>query len=160
MGNPQDQHTTHSVFSIQDSLAQDFLRHRGVICVHKVTRSGCTISLCKASCGLNKKVVVIYPTRRIAREIETKIPQVLGRTPRIASIGPNTELCRKLDPKLNLKFQFKKNCSNCEHRGDPKNCVFQDLLMNDFDIYCLTYDKLRALQKSESKESQTFLQCS
>lgn len=157
MGASRDRCATQPIFNVQDDLAKGLLRNKGVICVHKVTRSGCTISLCKSSCELNKKVVVIYPTRRIAREIETKIPQVLRQEPRIAIIGQNTELCRKLDPKLDLKFQFKKDCSLCEFKGEPKDCTFQDLLMNDSDLYCLTYDKLQALQNSESEESSVFL---
>lgn len=147
-----------SVFSLQDSLAKRLVEIRGVFCVHKVTRSGCTISLVKSCCESGKKVVVICPTRRIAKEIRTKIPQVLRRKPKMAIIGPNTELCRKLDADLDLKFQFKKNCDNCEFRGKPKECVFQDLLVNEFGIYCLTYDKLQALLKSMSKETMMLLE--
>lgn len=157
MGNSRDQRTARAVFSVQDVLAKSFLKNKGVICVRKVTRSGCTISLCKSCCEVNKKVVVIYPTRRIAREIEAKIPQILPYKPRMGIIGPNTQLCKKLDPKLDLKFQFKKDCSKCRLRGKPNECIFQNLLMNGFDIYCLTYDKLKALQKSESKETEVFL---
>jgi len=101
---------------------------------------------------------VICPTRRIAKEIRTKIPQVLGRKPKMAIIGPNTKLCRKLDTDLDLKFQFKKNCGNCRFRDRPQECVFQDLLVNEFDIYCLTYDKLQALLKSMSKETMMLLE--
>lgn len=158
MGTTRDRCTTQAIFNAQDALAKNLLRNKGIICVDKVTRSGCTISLCKASYELNEKVLVIYPTRRIAREIETKIPQILRQKPRIAIIGQNTELCKKLNPKLDLKFQFKKDCSLCEFKGEPKDCTFQDLLMNDSDLYLLTYDKLRALQKSESEESSTFLE--
>jgi len=145
-------------FSLQDSLAKQFLKETGIICIHKVTRSGCTVSLVKACCESDKKVVVIYPTKRIAKEIKTKIPQVLRRIPKMAIIGPNIELCKKLDPKLDLKFQFKKNCSNCEFRGKSEECVFQNLLANEFDVYCLTYDKLKALQKSMSKETEMLLE--
>jgi len=138
-------------------LAKRLVETRGVFCVHKVTRSGCTISLVKSCCELGKKVVVIFPTRRIAKEIKTRTPQVLRRRPKMAIIGPNTELCKKLDTDLDLKFQFKKNCGNCEFRDRPQKCVFQDLLVNEFDIYCLTYDKLQALLKSMSKETMMLL---
>jgi len=155
---PQHRCIAVSDFSVQDSLAKDFLKQEGVIIVHKATRSGCTMSLCKSSYELGKKITVIYPTRRIAREIEREIPRILGRQPRTAIIKPNTELCRKLDPKLDLKFQFKKNCSNCRFQGFPSKCAFQKLLSNSFDIYCLTYDKLRALQKSASEEAEVLLE--
>ena len=110
------------------------------------------------SLELGKKVVVIFPTKRIARVIEAKIPELLPKQqPKIAVIWPNSGLCAKLGPIPHLKFQFKKNCSICEHLDKPEKCKFQNLLLNDFDVYCLTYDKLRALLASPSPESEKLL---
>lgn len=145
-----------SIFSLQERIAKDLLeKTKGAVVIHKTTRSGCTISLIKVSLQLGRKVVVIYPTKRIAREIEKKIPELLpDREPRIAIVWPNSELCRKCDPKLKIKFQLKKDCTICEQRGKPGNCLFQNLILNDFDLYCLTYDKLKALRESSSPESE------
>lgn len=116
------------------------------------------MSLVKVSLKLGKTVVVIYPTKRIAKEIETKVSQLLpGLQPRIAVIWPNSELCRKCDPKLPLKFQLKKDCSICEHSGRSEDCPFQRLILNDFNLILLTYDKLRALLASSSPESAKLL---
>ncbi len=147
-----------SIFSVQERIAIDLLRKKGVVIVCKATRAGCSLSLTKVSLELGKKVVVIYPTKRIAREIQTKIPELLpDQQPRIAIIWPNSELCRKCDPKLELKFQLKKDCTFCEYVDQPRECVFQNLILEDFDIYCLTYDKLQALLASSSPESEKLM---
>lgn len=148
-----------SIFNFIELLARDFfVKSKGVICVHKASRVGATTSLVKVALELGKKVVFIYPTKRIAKEIEMRIPKLLSeQQPRIAIIWPNSELCRKCDPKLPLKFQLKKDCSKCAHPGRPEECHFQDLILNNFNLYCLTYDKLLALLMSSSPESRKLL---
>lgn len=71
-------------FEIQDGITRDMLKKKGIVIVHKVTRSGCTMSLVKGCCQLRRKVVVFCPTVKIIREIERKIPEILGYNPKIA----------------------------------------------------------------------------
>jgi len=125
--------------------------------VHKVARAGATISLIKNSLRDGKRVVLITPNKRIYRHIEQAIPKIVKPQPRIACILPNDELCCKLVPLSGLKFRFKENCYNCEHNGKPETCLLQKLLKKDFDVYCLTYDKLLALQLSQSREAKILL---
>jgi len=148
-----------TIFGPLEILAKTFLvRSKGVICVHKASRVGATTSLVKVALELCKKVVLVYPTKRIAKEIEMRISKLLSKQqPRIAIIWPNSELCRKCDPKLPLKFQLKKDCSKCIHLERPEECHFQELILNDFNLYCLTYDKLLALLMSSSPESRKLL---
>jgi len=148
-----------SIFNLIEYLAKDFLvKSKGVICVHKASRVGATTSLVKVALELGKKVVLVYPTKRIAEEIRMRIPKLLSeQQPQIAIIWPNSELCRKCDPKLPLKFQLKKDCSRCVHLERPEECHFQDLILNDFNLYCLTYNKLLALLMSPSPESRKLL---
>ena len=146
------------MFRSQDELASRLLRCRGAFVVHKVARAGCSVSLIKACCESGRKVVVFAPTIRILTQIEEVIREITSSKPRIAPILSNPELCTKLDLNPKLKFQFKPSCSDCKFRGKPQQCVFQDLLMNKFDIYCLTYSKLQALQKSTSEEAKQLLE--
>lgn len=145
-------------FSIQDALAKRLLKGTDVVCIHKVPRSGCTMSLVKASYKKGKKVAIFAPTIRVLRQIARKIPAITHAEPRIAPVLSNPELCRKTNRNLKLKFQFKENCNVCEFKGKPNKCVLQNLLMNDFDIYCLTYSKLQALLKSTSTEAKILLE--
>ena len=145
-------------FSVQNNLANELLQRHGTFVVRKATRSGCTLSLIKASCESGKRVVVFSPTVRILRQVEEEIPKITSPAPRIAPILSNPELCTKVQPNPKLKFQFKHNCKNCEYRGKPQQCVFQDLIMNEFDVYCLTYSKLQALQKSTSEDAKLLLE--
>lgn len=145
-----------SKFSIQYSLAKALLEKSGIICIHKTTRAGATISIVNACCESGKKVTVIVPTIKIIKEIETKIPELSRIKPRIAPILSNPKLCKKLDPTVRMKFQFKPICKKCEFKN-PNDCTLQRILNEDFDIYALTYDKLRALQISRSLESRKLL---
>ncbi len=145
-------------FEIHDRLSEILLRKKGIIAVYKVARSGVTFSLVKKSVELGKKVVIFEPTRRILNHIESEIPKITKDPLKIGSISSNQQLCRKLDSSLKLKFQFKENCFNCEYRGKANACMLQNILLNDFDIIGLTYDKLRALQLSRSKESKSLLE--
>ena len=145
-----------SKFSIQDSLAKALLEKNGIVCIHKTTRAGATISIVNACCQSEKKVTVIVPTIKIIKEIETKIPELSQIKPRIAPILSNPELCKKLNPTLRMKFQFRPSCRGCEFKS-PNDCTLQRILNEDFDIYALTYDKLRALQISRSLESRRLL---
>lgn len=148
-----------SLFTIQEQLARDLLKKKeNVVCIHKTTRSGCTLSLIKVCYETRRSVVIFSPTIRILKQVQEVIPKITHSRPRIAPILSNPELCAELTPNPKLKFQFKKNCSTCEYEEKPKQCVFQDLLMNKFDIYCLTYSKLQALQKSTSEEAKQLLQ--
>jgi hypothetical protein len=90
------------------------------------------------------------------QEIEIKIPEISQIKPRIGSIRSNPELCRKLNPNLKIKFQFKSNCWNCEH-NTRENCSLQRLLVEAYDVYLLTYDKLLAMQTADSKETRKLL---
>lgn len=145
-------------FDLQDHLANELVQHHGFFAVHKVARAGCSMSLAKASCESGKKVAIFSPTIRILKQIEEVIPTITGSKPRIAPILSNPELCTKLELDPRLKFQFRLGCGECEFKGKPKQCVFQDLLINDFDLYCLTYSKLQALQKSSSEEAKLLLE--
>jgi hypothetical protein len=146
------------IFGYQNRLAHKLLRNRGTFTIYKTTRSGCTMSLIKACCELGKKVVIFTPTLKILKQIEEDVPRIATSKSRIAPILSNPELCRKLEPNQKLKFQFKENCSTCELKDKPHECTFQELMMEDFDIYCLTYSKLQALQKSTSKEAVSLLE--
>lgn len=148
-----------SIFSPQERIAKDLLeKTKGAVCIHKTTRAGSTISLTKVSLELGKRVVLVFPTKRIAKAIKTIIPELLPeKQPMIAIIWPNSELCRKCNPTLPLKFQLKKDCSICEYVHQPEKCTYQNLVLYDFDIYCLTYDKLQALLVSSSPESEKLL---
>lgn len=145
-------------FCIQNALAKKLLKETGAICVHKVTRSGCTMSLIKACYEQGKRVVIFAPTIRVLKQVGRIIPTLTDAKVRIAPVLSNPELCRKVDRSLKLKFQFKRSCQACEFKGKPGKCVLQNLLINDFDIYCLTYDKLKALQKSTSSEAKRLLE--
>lgn len=145
-------------FCIQDALAKKFLKETGAICIHKVTRSGCTMSLTKACYKQGKRVVIFAPTIRVLKQVGRIIPELTDEKVRIAPVLSNPELCRKINRNLKLKFQFKHRCQNCEFKGKSEKCVMQNLLINDFDIYCLTYDKLKALQKSASPEAERLLE--
>ena len=115
------------------------------------------MSIIKRSCETRRKVVIFEPTKRILKHIKEEIPRIASVQPKIACILPNVELCPKLDPSLKLKFQFKENCHTCEYKGNAEACMFQSLLLNDFDVYGLTYDKLRALLIVGSKEAKALL---
>jgi len=145
-----------SKFLIQDSLAKNLLGMTGIVCLHKTTRSGATMSVAKACCESKKKVAVVVPTIAIIEEIEAKIPKISQAKPKIACIRSNPVLCRKLNPNLRIKFQFKSNCWECEYNS-PENCTLQRLLVEDYDAYLLTYDKLRAMQISISPEAKQLL---
>jgi len=114
------------------------------------------MSIVKACCESGKKVTVIVPTNRIINEIEKKIPEISQVKPKIASIRSNPELCRKLNSKLKIKFQFKPNCWECEYNS-PEDCSLQRLLNGDYDVDVLTYDKLRAMQATSSEEAKQLL---
>lgn len=86
------------------------------------------------------------------------MPKIVNRQLRIACIPPNVELCRKLSPLPGLKFRFKESCHRCEYNGKSEDCLLQKLLNEDFDLYCLTYDKLLALLLSHSREAKVLLQ--
>jgi hypothetical protein len=145
-----------SKFSIQDSLAKNLLSMTGIVCLHKTTRAGATMSIVKACCESEKKVAVVVPTIKIIKEIETKIPEISQVKPKIGSIRSNPELCRKLNPNLKIKFQFKSNCWECEYNS-PENCSLQRLLVEDYDVHLLTYDKLLAMQTTSSQEAKQLL---
>jgi len=144
-------------FAVQNRNADELLQRHGAFAVHKVPRAGCSISLIKASCESGKKAVVFCPTVRILKQIEEVIPMITETKPRIAPILSNPELCTKTKPNSKLKFQFKHSCKDCEYKGKPQHCVFQDLMINEFDVYCLTYSKLQALQKSSSEGAKLLL---
>ena len=146
------------MFAVQNRLANELLQRQGAVAVHKVARAGCSISLAKACCESRKKVAIFSPTIRILKQVQEIIPNITSSKPRIAPILSNPELCAKLELNPKLKFQFKKSCSTCEYKGKPEQCVFQNLLKNEFDVYCLTYSKLQALQKSDSEEAKTLLE--
>jgi hypothetical protein len=143
-------------FEKQDRIANELLLKKGIVKVFKVARSGATTSLIKRSIETKKKIVIIVPTKRILNQLKVSIPRLTDAKPKIVVILPNEELCLKLDPSLKLKFQFKENCSNCEYQGDL-TCPFQRLLLVDYDVYGLTYDKLNALFLSRSNEAKTLL---
>jgi len=132
------------------------MRRNGVVCIHKVPRAGATLSIVKVAIEEGRKIVVFVPTNRITKEVADKLAQFFGDKCRVAIIPRNEELCARLKPDPKLKFQFKKECWNCPYK-DPKLCPFQRLLAEDFDVYILTYDKLRALQLSTSSESERLL---
>jgi len=145
-------------FSVENNLANELLQRHGTFVVAKATRSGCTLSLTKASCESGKNVTVFSPTIRLLRQVQEEIPKITIPAPRIAPILSNPELCTKVQSNPKLKFQFKHSCRNCEYRGKPQQCVFQDLMINEFDVYCLTYSKLQALQKSTSEDAKQLLE--
>jgi len=144
-----------STFSKQEKLASDLLQRKGIFIIHKVTRAGTSFTITKVALEKGLKVVVLTPTKRIIRNLQEKLPSLLGYSPRMITVGPNSELCQKLDKKLSRKlaFQFKEDCNKCELNGKPSQCSYQNLLMNEFDVYCLTYDKLRALMQYQSKDT-------
>jgi hypothetical protein len=147
-----------SRFEEQDRLADKFLKKKGVVCMHKVARSGVSISLAKKTIETGKKVVIFEPVKRILRHTKSEIFEITNAKPKIACILPNVDLCAKLDPSLKLKFQFRENCGGCEYEGNPKSCMFQDLLLNDLDLYGLTYAKVMALLLSQSRDAEILLQ--
>jgi hypothetical protein len=89
-----------SIFESQEKLASDFLDRKKVLVIHKATRTAATYSLIKVALERGLKVVVFTPTKRIFREIRQKMPAIYRKPFKMALIGPNTEICRKLDPKL------------------------------------------------------------
>lgn len=145
-------------FQVQNHLAKETLRHHGALAVHKVSRAGCSMSVTKACCESKRRVVIFSPTVRILKQIQDIIPKITRTRPGIAPVLSNPELCTKLELNPKLKFQFKPSCSNCEYRGIPVQCVFRDLLINEFDVYCLTYSKLQAMQKRASEDVKSLLQ--
>jgi hypothetical protein len=147
-----------STFSSQEEQSRSLLSNPGVYIVYKVTRAGATFSLVKAALEKGMKVCVVVPTKKIAHELETKMPLLLKKIPKMMIVGPNTELCPRLDADLKLVFQLREDCSECEYRGNSAVCPFQNLLKNDFDMLSLTYDKLEALFLSESKAATIILQ--
>lgn len=146
-----------STFKAQEKIASDLLKKKGIIIVHKATRTGATFCLILVALTMGLKVVVLTPTKKILKEIDERMPKLLKRPFRMAFIGPNTQLCRKLDPRLNIAFQLKANCSRCRFSKKPSECQLQNLILNDFDVYGLTYDKLQALQQSQSSEANIIL---
>lgn len=144
-----------STFDAQEKLASELLKRKGIFIIHKVTRAGASFTITKVALEKGLKVVVLTPTKRIIRNLQEKLPLLLGYSPRMIIVGPNSELCQKLDKKLSKKlaFQFKENCNWCRLNGKPSECCYQNLLMNDFDLYCLTYDKLRTLMQYESEDT-------
>lgn len=146
-----------SRFEEQDRLADELLKFRGVIVVHKAPRSGVTISLVKRSIESGRKVVIVSPTKIILKHVKDLIPDLTKLQPKIACILPNTDLCKKLDPSLKLKFQFKETCNDCEYLDNPQKCLFQSLLLSDFELIGLTYDKLRTLIYSGTEDARRLL---
>jgi hypothetical protein len=144
-----------SAFSKQEKLASDLLQRKGIFIIHKVTRAGASFTIVKTALEKGLTVCVLTPTKNIIKKLQEELPSLLGYTPRMITVGPNCELCRKLDKKLGKKlaFQFKEDCSKCEFNGKPSECSYQNLHMNSFDLYCLTYDKLRALLQYRVKET-------
>jgi hypothetical protein len=144
-----------STFSKQEKLASDLLQRKGIFIIHKATRAGASFTITKIALEKGLKVVVLTPTKRILRNLQEKLPSLLGYSPRMIMVGPNSELCQKLDKKLGRKlvFQFKENCDRCEFNGKPSQCCYQNLRMNDFNLFCLTYDKLQALVQYQSKDT-------
>ena len=144
-----------SNFGAQNNIAKELLEKKGIFVIHKVTRAGASFSIVKASLEKGLKVVTLSPTKRIIRGLQEKLPSLLGYSPEMVIVGPNSELCQKLDRKLSRKlaFQFKENCSKCRMNGKPSECYYQNLQIHDFDLFCLTYDKLQSLIQHQSKDT-------
>jgi hypothetical protein len=143
------------VFENQNRLADELLTEQGIIQVFKVPRSGATISLILRSFESRKKVAIFAHTQRILKQISREIPRLTNRIPTIGIFKSNQELCLKV-PRLPIKFQFKEDCQLCQF-NKSNHCPFQRLLINDYDIYGLTYAKLRALQLSRTRSTNAFL---
>ena len=131
-------------FDIQECLSRQLLKNSGTFIISKVTRAAATTSITKTALENGLKVLVVVPKKKIAKELSAKISQLLPKSPRTMIIGSNTDLCPKLE-KLDVMFQFKKNCRKCDYEGESDRCPFQNLLLNDFDLLFLTYHKLETL---------------
>jgi hypothetical protein len=145
-----------SDFSIQDAIGQKLLDKSGIFIIHKVTRAGGTITLTKVGSASEKKIVILEPNKKIITEINRIMNELFNNKIKIAIILPNEDLCQKLKKLPGLKFQLKETCWNCEY-NNPESCPFQKILDEDYDVYLLTYDKLRVLQNSEAEESKKLL---
>lgn len=144
-----------STFNIQEELASRLLQTKGIFVIHKATRAGASFSIVKTALKEGRKAVVLSPTKRIIRALQEKLPSMLGYSPKMVVVGPNSELCQKLDRNLSKKlaFQFKENCSKCNLNGKPSECRYQNLQNHDFDLFCLTYDKLQSLIQHQAKDT-------
>jgi len=120
---------TMSTFKAQEEIALEVLAKTGRFIVYKVTRAGTTITLVLVALEQGMKVVVFVPTKKLAAEIISEISTLFRKPLRVAYLGPNSEICKKLDPNLRMRFQFKENCSKCELLGNLSECPFQNLLL-------------------------------
>ncbi|NLE03789.1 MAG: hypothetical protein GX638_03165, partial [Crenarchaeota archaeon] len=85
-----------------------------------------------------------------------RLPKLLGYTPLMTVIGSNPELCQEIE-KTDVAFQYREDCRECKH-NDPDQCAFQSLMIGDFDLVGLSYDKLKALQtNSETYAAKNIL---
>ena len=146
-----------SAFEAQEKIASEVLEKKGTLIVRKVTRTGATITPVLVALRQGKKVTLIVPTKNLAREAIKQISNLLQIPFRVAYFGPNSEICKKLDANLKIRFQFREKCSECDLEQKTDECAFQRLLVNDFDLYVLTYDKLQALQLSQSAKAKVLL---
>jgi len=148
-----------SDFTSQEKQARELLREHGVLAVIKPPRAGGSLNLSKGCIELKLKGIVVTHSIDLIKEIKRQVTRLLEHKPKILVIPDNLKLCRRLDPSLNLKFQLKRRCSTCPYNGKPTHCLYQRLLVEEADLYLITYDKLEMLHKTRSKLLQIICNC-
>jgi hypothetical protein len=148
-----------SDFASHREQACKLIEEPGIFAVIKPTRTGGTVNPTIASIENKKKAVIVTHSNALTIDIKRQLNKILGYAPKILIIPDNTRLCRKLDRRLKLKFQLRKNCKNCEYNGKPSHCLYQRLLSEEADIYITTYQKLEVLQKTRSKLLKLVYSC-
>ena len=137
-------------------LAINYLsNYRGVLKIHKSTRSGATTSLCISSISLEKKFLAVEPTNKIIKEtIKKDIPKYSNKPDaNIIHIPANIEceynkqmIAENPDYGLLQSLPIDDNCNECEHY---KTCPITEILrLEDFDGIVITYDKMIAVQRA------------
>lgn len=132
--------------------------------VFKTTRVGATISLCINAYRLKKKVTILSPTNILLKKMQEEIIKIVSDI-KISIILKQKELCSELEStyKKNPVAKLldisipKRNCSNCDKYKISNLCKLWDIILNKYDIYCLTYDKLYNLIKYEKDENKELI---
>jgi hypothetical protein len=148
-----------SEFGSHRSQGQALIKEQGIFAVVKPTRTGGTLNPVIACIENKKKAVIVTHSNDLTVDIKRQLNKILGYAPKILIIPDNTRLCRKLDRRLKLKFQLRKNCKNCEYNGKPSHCLYQRLLLEEADVYITTYAKLEVMQKTRSKLLKLVYSC-
>jgi hypothetical protein len=139
-----------SNFILQEKRALELLREHGVLAVVKPPRTGGSINLSKGCIELKLKGIVVTHSIDLIKETKRQVTRLLKHKPKILVIPDNLKLCRRLDSTLRLKFQLKRRCNTCPYNGKPTHCLYQRLLVEQADLYLITYDKLEMLHKTRS----------